>query len=775
VIKIKDQDCLKERALTHGAKERQTRASRTSRKEIPGPHSSYPKCWSTFDDQSSENALRLLEHMFSATDDLFYDLSKRATNNNEQNLYFEAMREVRIKKRGIATAFAQELINSFSELMNFEVNRTREEQDEDVSNLSIVEGDQLEIELAQSNMASRTRENFKQELYELTIRLDHLLLQIPVNEDNSPLDPQQLAGAFVKACENQLDINIKALLILFKLFEKHVLKQLGPIFADANQVLLDAGILPKVPRHLNKSSSSERPSSTEQKLERDNAGIPQLPEQLTQPTLNFQLDLNTLSTLMSGARTNTHAPLSADGATKATGPYTYYLYSSNPGPIMASPQLASLLTKSQPLVDRQLSTVAPRNIITDVVNQLLAKRDPEVPQALEQPDEDIINLIAMFFDNVLSDNSLPLAVQSLICRLQIPILKIALHDRSFLTESEHPARKLVNLVTRAGLSFDESKPLERDPLYRKIADGVQTINRLYKADASVFEEFLEELEHDISQEKRKSDLVEKRTTQAEEGKSKIRQARATAQAALYNKLKNAQLPEAVSTFLTNTWLQVLVITHLKQGYDSTEWIEAESLITDIIWLCQPHTDDRSISRAKRLQPEVLQRIDNGLEIAIDNPESRASKVAAIEEILVSLSDTTAQDIEYSDLTGDQKDALGKGGSQQKSWEEMTALERQQSRYEQLSNRYYLEAKDIPIGSWLEYLDEENGKKVRCKLSSKVDADSYIFVNRFGFKILEKSRRQLAYDMQFERARTLDSRPLFERLMEKVVSHLQQTA
>ncbi|WP_045858054.1 DUF1631 domain-containing protein [Teredinibacter purpureus] len=736
-----------------------------------------PKLLEHIRNQSSENAARLLEHMFAATDDLFYDLSKRATNNNEQNLYFESMREVRIQKRGVANDFAHELNNAYSQLLESQDNKPAPVAD-DSSTLSIVEGDQLETELALSNMSGRTRESYKQELYELTIRLDHLLLQVRVTEGNNPLDPSVLAGAFVQACENQLKLDIKARLILFKLFEKHVLKQLGNIYSEANEILIEAGILPKVPRHLNKSSSSERPS-TQPEQEPTNSGSEQTPHQdealgAAQPPQNIQLDLSTLGALMAGARTNTHASASGDNSSRVTGPYTYYLYSSNPGPIMASPQLATLLTKSQPLVDRQLSSAQPRNVISDVVNQLLAKRDPEVPQALEQPDEDIINLIAMFFDNVLSDNNLPIAVQSLICRLQIPVLKIALRDRSFLTDADHSARKLINAITRAGLSFDETKPLERDPLYRIIADGVQTINRLYRTSSSVIEEFLAQLEDEMKRERRKSDLVEKRTTQAEEGKSKIRQARASAQNALYNKLKSAQLPEQVTTFLTNTWLQVLVITHLKHGYNSAEWVEAETLVNDVIWICQPHTDERSISRKQRLQPEVLQRIENGMEIAIDNPETRAAKIAAIEETLAQLTEPGGDPLEYCALTTEQRESLGKGDTQQKSWEEMTALERQQSRYEELSNHFYLEAKNLPAGSWLEYFNDETSKHQRCKLSSKLDTESYIFVNRFGFKILEKSRRQLAYDMQFEKAKVLDSRPLFERLMTKVVSHLKQS-
>ena len=99
-----------------------------------------PKLLEHIQNSAIESALRLLEQMFSATDDLFYDLSKRATSNNEQNLYFESMREIRIKKRGIASAFAHEVNSAFSALMSTPPKADRTEHEDDANSLSIVEG-----------------------------------------------------------------------------------------------------------------------------------------------------------------------------------------------------------------------------------------------------------------------------------------------------------------------------------------------------------------------------------------------------------------------------------------------------------------------------------------------------------------------------------------------------------------------------------------------------------------------------------------------------------
>src|SRR5690606_28349771 len=119
----------------------------------------------------------------------------------------------------------------------------------------------------------------------------------------------------------------------------------------------------------------------------------------------------------------------------------------------------------------------------------------------------------------------------------IPVLKVALRDRSFFNNPEHPARLLINSITRIGIAFDTTKPLECDPIYRKMVEIVQVVNRQYKTDDRIFSELQAELDNVVEKESRKSTVVEQRTTQTEAGKSRIKQARMAAQTSLYHRLK----------------------------------------------------------------------------------------------------------------------------------------------------------------------------------------------------------------------------------------------
>lgn len=730
-----------------------------------------PKVLQKIEEETLSSLSRYLEHMFSASDDLFYELSKRASTNNEENLYFESMRELRIKRGGLTKSFVQHLEDTFKAFIQ-PGSHVSEMSDDDEGSLALVEGDDLEIDLALKGMASRTDELFKEELYEICIRLDHLLLQIEVSENNNPVAPIAISRAFIDTCKEKLNIDIKTRLIIFKLFEKHVLKQLGHVYADINQVLVDTGILPKVPRNLNKNTDQPPPDSAQPKQAKDT------PEPIPLPANDaVSIDQSALATLMAAIRSS-QGQLYAyskpgDSGNQQGLTNNYYFYANNPGPIMGSPELSRNLTSKQPAVDQALTeSDKPQNVLPQIVSELLSNSNPAQPQALAQPDEDTINLVALFFDKVLEDTNLPVAVQSLICRLQIPVLKVAINDPSFLIDKEHPARQLINTVTEIGVSLDESKPIEKDPLYTALVESIQIINKQYLLDVSVFSEENKKLQALMSKESRRSDVVEKRTTQTEEGKIKIKHAKAFAQSALYDKLKDSTLHPEISNFLTSTWLQVLLITYLKTGKDSSEWVENEQLITDLIWIGQKHTDERSKARAQRLKPEILTRIERGLRSAIDSAPARASVIDQVDKVLCELSEGAAN--HFTTLNDQQKENLGRTQGNEKNWEDMTAVEKQQSRYEELSSKYYERAKNLPAGSWVRYLDDQQGKILRCKLSAKIDADAYIFVSRLGFKVLEKTRRQFAYDMQFKKAKLLDNSPFFDRVMNNIVNHFTQS-
>jgi hypothetical protein len=379
----------------------------------------------------------------------------------------------------------------------------------------------------------------------------------------------------------------------------------------------------------------------------------------------------------------------------------------------------------------------------------------------------------MFFDFVLDDSNLPAAFQALISRLQIPILKVALKDKGFFSKHAHPARKLVNTIASAGVGWDTDSP-EKDKLYQLLTKTIQDILDNYTDNEHVFADKLAELEAFLESAEHRRNLIETRTSQAAQGQAITSLAKTTCQQLLLEHMKKAQLPVVVSEFLINHWQQYMVMSYIKHGHESPQWQGATQLVQDLIWASRKHSDEKSIARLAKIKQNLLDRISEGLSTVLNSASDCRTIADSIGSTLMALHSDSGN-VESKPLLPAQAQALGHTpGSGTKSWKEMTALERQQAQYQALSYESIKQAESLPVNTWLSYEVAGEAKTVRCKLATKIDVnDSYVFVNRFGFKIIEKTRKDFAYDLQKGKAKPLTSTPLFERAFDTITGNLRK--
>ncbi len=707
-------------------------------------------------DNSISILLAHLENLFASCDDLFFDLSSRATSNNEQNLYFESMREIRLRKNGVISKFKTEIDSGFQLLPTKQSANAKASKEAatpiHANNLSLVQNDILEQDVAISSMVTKARANCQESLYQLKLRFDYLIPENTITEHNNPLDPQQICKYFAEAC-NLLELNIKARIILFKQFDRVVVSKLATIYSSANTLLVEAGVLPNTQDYIKKKSDSGAASNA-----------PAYEQQFT------EFEFTELSNLLDNIRRHDPAQLS-----RLIPNYT--AYSTNPGPLVPNNELVQLLTsihQGMSTLQASQEELALAENLRQIIGQILSSSDNQPDKSLQQPDDDVINLVAMFFDFVLDDRNLPVPAQAMISRLQIPVLKIALRDKTFFSNGNHPARKLINAIADTTLGWDESTQPEKDKLYSLLASITLEINDHYTNNDQIFAEKLQEVQAFADQLEHKSKLITKRTEQAAEGQAKTKLAKLMAQSVTYEKLETAALPEVISEFLTSHWLNLLVMTHLKYGDESAEWVDAVQLIDDLIWASQRHEDNKSRTRYEKIKPHLLSRIKSGLQQISATSEDASELLNKLQLTLDQLYSEEANPSWVArPLSAAQAQKLGHtpgGGS--KNWKDMTGLERQQARYKQLSYDNIRKAEQLPLNTWLSYTDPKTGAAIRCKLAARIEAsDSYIFVNRFGFKALEKQRKDFACDMQAGRAVIIEKSNLFDRAMNKVFTRL----
>jgi hypothetical protein len=81
-------------------------------------------------------------------------------------------------------------------------------------------------------------------------------------------------------------------------------------------------------------------------------------------------------------------------------------------------------------------------------------------------------------------------------------------------------------------------------------------------------------------------------------------------------------------------------------------------------------------------------------------------------------------------------------------------------------------RDLKVGSWVEFVDD-TGTRERAKLSwiSPISG-KYLFVNRRGLKVADRTAVQLASELLSGRAMILEEVPLFDRALDAIVDRLR---
>lgn len=696
--------------------------------------------------QSAKKQLTdLVQALFNGADDSLFEMADRSHNDADQHLYFDSMREIRLRRREIADTFLNGVYQGFDRVSSGADQPPPDEAEVDfdsaVDNLSLLQNDELEIRVAISGIVSKITSQFSLQIMQLTKRIDSLYPDQTVTERLNPLGPQALADAFVGACET-LGVDIRIHIILLKLFERHVMEQLGPCYEEANELLVDAGVLPdlrdvvKVNRSPG-SQASGNASDADSMREAADTGFAML------------------QALLRIGDSGTGTGSGTSGASAAAS-----------GPMVTQPQLMNALSSLQtddvasPIdLSKVPQTLDLRNLVIGLTKK----------GSLGQGDDDTVNLVGMVFDYILNDRNLAIPMKALIARLQIPMLKVALLDRSFFAKTSHPARQLLNELSSAGIGWSGGAELKRDSLYNKIESVVLRILNNFSDDLGLFESLVAELRSFIGQDHRRTDIVEQRVKETETGKARTVAAKQTVEQLINQKASGLRLPPAVGHFISDIWSRFLVYLCVKHGTQSELWAEGLETFDQLLWSVQPLDELADVDDRDQRTPDLLRRIEQGMQLvsipdvdiekALDGLSNALDEIADYDRMF--LQDDDAEAVE-PDLPVMEEILLT---AHPEEPEETSTFEPDPEIAAQLD--------DLSEGVWVE-LTQESGEQLRCKLAAIVEpGGKYVFVNRRGMKVAERTRAGLAVALKAQQLTVLDESQVFDRALEAVIGNLRQ--
>ncbi|MDR7023429.1 DUF1631 domain-containing protein [Pseudomonas peli] len=733
-------------------------------------------------DKAAQQLKTALQALFDNADDTLFEMADRATSNAEQNAFFEAMRDLRLKRKNIERGFLQKVFEAFATLNQYEIGKPAPLDAVSFDTLSLVQNDALEESVALDSMVAKVVSRDGAALSHLTTRFNAMVSK-KLDDKSNPIGPASLCEFFLDACSS-LGVEIRVKLIILKLFEKYVLSDLDQLYAEANQALIAAGVLPELksaPARRNPSRASapagavRQDASSELSAEFADEGVQEV--------------FGALQELLSQARGSV--------IPRRNRPADAMPISSN--------DLMRLLSHMQQRAPAQVSDDFD---LREQLEGLLTRASAKAGKArvVGEVDEDVINLVSMLFEFILDDRTLPDSLKALIGRLQIPMLKVAVIDKTFFSRGSHPARRLLNEIASAALGWGEQDDAQRDSLYQKIEQVVQRLLNDFVDDPVIFSELLAEFLAFTGDERRRSELLEQRTRDAEEGSAKAAMARREVEQALNERLLGKTLPEVVVRLLQEAWSKVLMLTCLKHGVESAEWQAALATMDDLVWSVELHEEPEARMRLLEMVPGLLKALREGMASAAFDPFStgeffsqlEALHVQAFQRFKRSLPEEHPQDDApaLAEIDEEQRAALAEAGIELPLLElpaaevveepamvevveeiillapgELRAAEPEASLPD--DDESLVQVDNLRVGSWVEFQEDEE-HKLRCKLAAVIKpTGKYIFVNRTGMKVLEKTRMGLAVEFRRSAIRLLDDALLFDRALESVIGNLRK--
>ena len=696
-----------------------------------------------------------LEAYFDAADDALFDLADKAQSNNEQNAFFDSMREVRVQRKSVERRFFEMIDDAFSRLAGDDVRVPAKPNGElSAEALSLVQNEDLEQLVALESTVSRAMREYSAVLSGVAEALSRIL-PVEINEQKVPLSPAVICAA-IMAQIKRLDIDIKAKLVLFKLFDRLVVSRQSELNQQMLECLEESGIRVTLGRRVVAETAA-----------------PEVPD-LAAPRAEDIVSVEDLGPA--------EGMVSTENAVSA--PEMASLVSAAGSGMQNRTELLKLLSFVQrlPITGDSANGLDFERVLASVLN----RRGESVD--FGRLEKETMGLVQMLFRFILREQDLAEPFRELIGRMQIPVLKMALLDQQFLVEKRHPARRLLNELVAVAAEWQKGDTLVGDePLLKFMRSTIDRIQSQFDSNPDVFKDALADFTSFVDKEKRRAAVLERRTIDAEDGKGRAEQARKTVAREIQLRTLDQALPELVLALINGPWSNVLFVTGLKYGFSSAEWNDQLRTLTDLVWSVQPCASKSERQKLIRLIPDLIGRLRKGLDSISYNPFEVAELFTGLEEIHLArirgellAHEKPAEEVAPAPESRTAEPivtALEQASApEQATNPEHAATSKQATARPELSpdDPHMMMVQGLAQGAWFDLQEGEGKDPLRCRLAAFIrPTGKYIFVNRSGIKVAEKTQLELALAMKTGYMRALDHSMLFDRALETVVTSLRQ--
>jgi hypothetical protein len=708
-------------------------------------------------------AQRLLEASYTLCAEGLHEPLRRCLSELEQQLFALAERAHRPAEQQDCFASRQRVLQdrtTFEQRFMALLGTTINELDSVVSkpvgtpteaapwhSLELLDTVEQDLSMALEQLGARGEVRHSSVLYELSYRMGVLIGAPPLEGQAMPLGPHALAQVCHQASA-ELQLPLEHQLLLLQHFDQCVLQSLAPIYDTINAQLQADGILPQlrsipIPRHISKrprEAVGEAAASTEPAAA-SSTGNPGTAHGGSSSGSASGGPIEVLESLRDLLAQQRASQGSAYGQPTGRAASEDELQS-------ALGALQQHLTQVTDRASRELRSAA--RLREELLAQLNFGKPSDAPRTqLSGEQGDKVELVARLFEQLGQQLQHGGNAKTLLSDLQLPVLRMAVADRTFFEKREHPARRLLDTVTATANDWlDGSDDESNRPLATKLEQLVSRANQ-EPPSAGLYTTLLADIEHHLALLTRKAQAAERRHVEAAQGRERLDQARQRASELMAERFAQSPPRGLLRALLDRAWSDVLALTLLRHGEESDAF-GAQLAITDQL-LGRLPVGDRA--KLQRNVESGLQQIGMHAEEAVQVAQrllGAGKPDPAVE--LPSATDLALRLKQHQRLGEHQATQPEPATSHpvQASEQPAQTPARAQPQAPEPSpreRRIEQHLRELPFGSWFEFIDPASGQITRRKLAwYSPMSGRCLLVSRRGQRGEEVTLSQLAHEV-----------------------------
>jgi len=516
----------------------------------------------------------ILEESFNLAKDDSYRSQINETNNGVCDQALDAYLE---RKHIVFSEFYVELESRFYTSHSVIL----QSQNIDQSDTNNIDTDLIELALAIDQLIELSNKRHSDLINKLTLQLEKLSFIADQVFNVSCLQPQDFYK-LIQNCIAPLNISADGKILIGKLLYQNISQNLNDFYIAMHSFLLDVDI--------NLTEDSKSNTDNQDALNTPTDGDPSNSSIMSMSTGQFYASVEQEMRKQEykekneylGEKLNTpeiidEIAMDVYGVEK-TGldeitvslllqPYSQHSQS-NSSPAQRRQFVRALSSVQQ--AEASSNAIFNANQIKAAVRRTLHEKGALDAEEIVDNEEKLIDFISNIFQVIHEDNSICNAMKSILARLKISTIKLALIDFTFFQNAKHPTRQLLNKLASIGIGSNEID----EAIFKRLSAIIRNITDSFETDVRIFELALSEIQK-IDTASLKHQTTKKKP---ELNKHKLKSQRSAAKRVVIHTIKkltkNKEIPNQILEFCLKCWAPHMAYVYMNYGRSAREWRKA---------------------------------------------------------------------------------------------------------------------------------------------------------------------------------------------------------